>query len=332
MPELDDAPALEVRGLRVRFRSHEHAGAIVLAVDGIDLTVAPGHILALIGESGSGKSATLLALAGLLPEGASAEGVVRLGGRSILDLPERERATVRGRGMGMVFQDPGGSLNPVVTIGGQIDEVLTVHRGLRGRAARAETEALLTRCGMADAAHRADAYPHQLSGGLKQRAAIAAALAAGPAVLLADEPTTALDATVQAQILDLLVGLVDTERLAMLLVTHDMAVAASVADRIAVAYAGRIVEEGPSEQLIVRPGHPYSLALREASLPFEVNPEVAGGRLPELPGRMASAGGTGCAFAPRCPLVIDRCRTEAPVLAPFGDGRVACWRPGEAAA
>lgn len=325
-PGTGDVPALEVRDLRVRFRSYVHGAPDVLAVDGISFAIPSGKVMGLIGESGSGKSATLLALTGLLPTSAHVEGTVLLQGRSLLDLPERERGRVRGRGIGMVFQDPGGSLNPVLTIGRQIDEVLTVHTGLRGRAARAETEALLARCGIGDPRHRADAFPHQLSGGLKQRAAIAAALAAGPAVILADEPTTALDATVQAQILDLLVGLVDSEHVALLLVTHDMAVAAAVADRIAVAYAGLIVEERSAEDLFRAPAHPYSHALRQAALPFAANAEGRHERLPELPGRMAAAGGTGCPFAPRCGLVVERCRVETPSPEPFGGGLVACWR------
>jgi oligopeptide/dipeptide ABC transporter ATP-binding protein len=275
---------------------------------------------------------TLLALAGLLPENAVVEGVVTLDGTSLLDLPERDRARLRGRGMGMVFQDPGGSLNPVVSIGAQIDEVVTVHRGLRGRPARAETEALLARCGIGDPKRRAEAFPHQLSGGLRQRAAIAAALAAHPRVLLADEPTTALDATVQAQILDLLVGLVDDTGVALLLVTHDLSVAGAVSDRIAVAYAGRIVEERDASALMRRPGHPYSEALRLAALPFAANAAGQHDRLPELPGRMAHAGGVGCSFAPRCPLVVPRCQSDTPPLVGFEDGRVACWRAGEVAA
>jgi peptide/nickel transport system ATP-binding protein len=258
------------------------------------------------------------------------EGTVALQGRSILDLPEKERARTRGRGMGLVFQDPGGSLNPVISIGHQIDEVVSVHRGLRGKAARAETEALLARCGVGDPRHRAEAFPHQLSGGLKQRAAIAAALAAGPSIILADEPTTALDATVQAQILDLLVDLVDSSGVALLLVTHDLAVAAAVADRIDVAYAGRIVEQRTAAALMARPAHPYTLALRQAALPFAAHLLDETARLPELPGRMPQAGGVGCSFAPRCPLVIDRCRVDDPPLAPFGDGEAACWRSGEA--
>lgn len=322
-------PVLDVAGLRVRFGSRERGGRDVLAVDGIDLHVERGRVLSLIGESGSGKSATLLALAGLLPESATVEGSVHLDGRSLLDLPEKQRARLRGRGIGLVFQDPGGSLNPVVTIGAQIDEVLTVHRGLKGAAARAETEALLARCGFGDPAARARAYPHQLSGGLKQRAAIAAALAADPGVILADEPTTALDATVQAQILDLLVDLVDTTGVALLLVTHDMSVAAAVGNDIAVMYAGRIVEERSSRTLMEAPAHPYTFALREAALPFTANTSGNQDRLPELPGRMAAAGGVACAFAPRCPLAVDRCREERPPLADFEDGRAACWRAGE---
>ena len=326
------APVLEVAGLRVTFRSHSRHAGDVLAVDGIDLRLDGGGVLSLIGESGSGKSATLLALAGLLPQTARVGGSVHLQGRSLLDLDEKQRARVRGKGMGLVFQDPGGSLNPVVTIGAQIDEVVTVHQGLKGKAARERTEALLVRCGFGDPAERAKTYPHQLSGGLKQRAAIAAALAADPGVILADEPTTALDATVQAQILDLLTDLVDNAGVALLLVTHDMAVAAAIADRIAVMYAGRIVEEREAAALMDGPGHPYGLALREAALPFAANTSARHERLPELLGRMAAAGGTGCAFAPRCPLVVDQCRLEAPRLEPFRDGSVACWRAGEATA
>jgi oligopeptide/dipeptide ABC transporter ATP-binding protein len=314
----------------VTFGSRTRKGVGTLAVDGIDLHLDRGETIALIGESGSGKSATLLALAGLLPESARLQGSVRLEGESLLDLPEKQRAQRRGKGMGMVFQDPGGSLNPVVTVGDQIDEVVTVHQGLKGQAARARTESLLARCGVGDPAERAHTYPHQLSGGLKQRAAIAAALAADPGVILADEPTTALDATVQAQILDLLADLVDSAGVALLLVTHDMAVAAAIADRISVMYAGRIVEERPAGSVMRSPGHPYSLALREAALPFTVDLSARHDRLPELPGRMAPAGGTGCAFAPRCALVVDRCHAESPALAAHADGSVACWRAGEA--
>ncbi|MGF1625812.1 MAG: ABC transporter ATP-binding protein [Alphaproteobacteria bacterium] len=322
-----DAPALDVEGLEVRFR----AGAgETLAVDGVSLSVDAGAILGLIGESGSGKSATLLALAGLLPETARVGGTIRLLGRTLTDLPERERARLRGHALGMIFQDPGGSLNPVLSVGSQIDEVVLVHQGRRGRAARRETEALLAQVGIGDPRRRADAYPHQLSGGMKQRVAIAAALAARPAAILADEPTTALDATVQAQIFALLTGLVERERMALLLVTHDLAVAAAVADRIAVLYAGRIVEEGPARNIAERPAHPYSRALAQATLPFAARAPTGGARLPELTGQMPAAGGAGCAFAARCPLAIARCREETPPLAPWQAGRVACWRAGEA--
>ena len=237
----DTKPALVLENLSVAFRTS--SGRETLAVDGVDLWLSSGEVLGLIGESGSGKSATLLAIAGLLPADARVDGAIRLQGQSLLDLDDRQREALRGHGLGMVFQDPGGSLNPVISVGALIDEVVQVHQGRRGRAARAETESLLARVGIGDPKRRAFAYPHQLSGGMKQRVAIAAALAARPAVILADEPTTALDATVQAQILDLMLGLVDNDNVALLLVTHDLAVAASVADRIAVIYAGHIVEE-----------------------------------------------------------------------------------------
>ncbi|MEM7443340.1 MAG: ABC transporter ATP-binding protein [Pseudomonadota bacterium] len=315
---------LQVYDLRVRFSGN-------LAVDGIDLDLERGQILALIGESGSGKSASLLALAGLLPKTAEVTGSVVLDGDSILEMGERAKSRVRGRRIGMIFQDPNGSLNPVLTIGDQISEVARHHRGLSRAAAHNETLALLSRVGIGDPAARAVSYPHQLSGGLKQRVAIAATLAAEPSVILADEPTTALDATVQAQILDLLVTLVQVERVALLLVTHDLAVAAAVADRIAVMYAGRIVEKRGPEQLVSNPGHPYSRALGEAALPFVPSTDGGYERLPELPGRMASADGSACAFAPRCPLAVERCRAEVPALALFQDGLTACFRAGEIA-
>lgn len=317
---------LEVSGLKTQFRTED---GIVRAVDDVSFSLDKGETLGIVGESGSGKSTVLLAVAGLLPPTARVEGDVRLHGRAIMALSERERARVRGRGVGMVFQDPGGSLNPVLSVGSQIDEVLRVHRGLQGRDARAATEALLARVGVGDPRRRAEAYPHQLSGGLRQRAAIAAALAADPEVILADEPTTALDATVQAQVLDLLVGLVTHDDVALVLVTHDLAVAAAVADDIAVLYAGRVVEERPAEELMGRPAHPYSVALRAAALPFAPREAGTDARLPELPGRMAHAGGVGCPFAPRCPLVTDHCRAVTPGLTPFEQGRVACWRAGE---
>ncbi|MET0772361.1 MAG: ABC transporter ATP-binding protein [Candidatus Limnocylindrales bacterium] len=325
-----DPAALELRGLRVRFGPTDDTQQGVLAVDDVDLGVRRGEVLAIVGESGSGKSTLLLAIAGLLPRSAAVEGEVWLHEREIMGLPEKERARIRGRRVGMVFQDPGGSLNPVLTVGTQIDEVLGVHRGLRGRAARSVTESLLARVGVGDPARRADAYPHQLSGGLRQRVAIAAALAAGPEVILADEATTALDATVQAQVLDLLVELVANEGVALVLVTHDLAVAAAVADRIAVMYAGRIVEERPAGELMARPAHPYSVALRAAALPFRPRADGVDERLPELPGRMPHAGGVGCPFAPRCPLAVDHCRAVIPELAPYEMGVVACWRAGEA--
>lgn len=322
---------LKVRDLAIRFAGRSASEAGTLAVDGIDLDLDRAEVLALIGESGSGKSATLLALAGLLPKSAHTNGSVLLGDKPILHLDEREKSAVRGRRIGMIFQDPGGSLNPVLTIGDQIDEVVRTHRGIGRRAARDETVSLLSRVGIGDPAARARAYPHQLSGGLKQRVAIAAALAAEPTVILADEPTTALDATVQAQILDLLVNLVQVEHVALLLVTHDLAVAAAVADRIAVMYAGKIVERRGPEQLVTEPGHPYSRALGQAALPFVAAGDGRHAALPELPGRMAAAGGTACAFAPRCPLAIDRCRAEVPPIQPFGDGEAACFRVGEMA-
>jgi peptide/nickel transport system ATP-binding protein len=320
---------VEIRDLNIRFTGER----TVHAVNDISLSLGEGEVLGLLGESGSGKSVTLRALMRLLPKKRTQiSGTVKVLDRDVLAMTDEELSAFRGQTVSMIFQEPALALDPVYTIGHQIAESVMRHEGKSQKEGMARALEMLEVVRIPSAKRRLEAYPHEMSGGMRQRAMIALALACKPKILLADEPTTALDATVQAQILDLLVGLVDSERLAMLLVTHDMAVAASVADRIAVAYAGRIVEEGPSEQLIVRPGHPYSLALREASLPFEATTDPVAGRLPELPGRMAAAGGIGCAFAPRCPLVMPRCRTESPALLPFGDGRVACWRAGEAVA
>lgn len=310
---------LELAGLSVAFRGP--AGRRVEAVRGVDLVLGRGEVLALIGESGSGKSTILLAMAGLLPAAAEVSGSMRLTGVEG-DLLARgaDRRGIAGRRIGMVFQNPGASLNPVLAAGEQVAEVLHVHRGM----GHAEAQALLARVGIGDAAARAKAFPHQLSGGLKQRVAIAAALAGGPDILFADEPTTALDATVQAGVVDLLLDLVDRDGLGLVLVTHDLALAGAMADRVAVLYAGQVVEAAPAAALVAAPAHPYTAALAAAAAPA-----AAGGPFPELP-PAGPLPAQGCAFAPRCPLAIPRCRAAAPALAPFGAGQVACFRPGVA--
>jgi oligopeptide/dipeptide ABC transporter ATP-binding protein len=315
------APALmTLQALAVRFAAVR--GPAVQAVHDVSLTLAAGRVLALIGESGSGKSTVLLAIAGLLGRRAQVA--------DNLLAADADRRGIAGRSIGMVFQNPGASLNPVLAVGDQVDEVVMVHRGLGRREARAVTLALMERVGIGDAARRAAAFPHQLSGGLKQRIAIAAALAAAPRLMLADEPTTALDATVQAQIFDLLLDLVARERMGLLLVTHDMAVAGSVADEFAVMYAGRIVEHAAARTLVAHPAHPYSAALVAAALPLAPGARVGAGRdapFPELPPDDPGGAGAGCAFASRCPRATALCRVEPPPAVPTAAGVVACHHP-----
>ncbi len=323
--------ALTLSGLTVSFPAP--GGGQVEAIKGIDLSLMPGRVLAVIGESGSGKSSVLLAIAGLLPPEAKVRGTMTLADLSgDLLAPGPARRGIAGRRIGMVFQNPSASLNPVLTVGAQIDEVVRAHQPLRGSAVREATLSLLERVGIGDVKRRAAAYPHHLSGGLKQRVAIAAALAGRPRLILADEPTTALDATVQAQILDLLLDLVDREQVGLMLVTHDMAVAGSVADEIAVIYAGRVVERGPSRATLRAPAHPYTASLIAAALPLT----AAGGAsriatpLEELQPSEAEATAMGCDYAPRCPIATQRCRISRPPLAPFGAGMVACFEAGMA--
>jgi ABC-type glutathione transport system ATPase component len=268
---MSDGALLSVRGLTVDYLGE---GGTVRAVDGVDLDLAAGETLALVGESGSGKSTVAMAPLGLLPPGARIAGSIRLAGAELLGLPEPALRGVRGGRIGMVFQEPITSLNPVLTVGEQIREVLAAHgvdlgRG-RGRAARAVE--LLAEVGIADPAARAGQYPHELSGGMRQRAMIAMALAAGPELLIADEPTTALDVTVQAQILDLFRRLRDRRGMALLLVTHDFGVVAELADRVAVMRAGRMVETGPTRQVLDDPRHGYTRELLAATLSVDDAP------------------------------------------------------------
>jgi oligopeptide/dipeptide ABC transporter ATP-binding protein len=324
--------ALRLQGLEVTFPAP--AGGRVRAVRGVDLVLGAGRVLAVIGESGSGKSTVLLAIAGLLGKAAQVAGSLHLAGVSGDLLADGgSRRGIAGRHIGMVFQNPGASLNPVLSIGSQIDEVVATHQALRGPAVRGATLSLLARVGIGDAERRAAGFAHQLSGGLKQRVAIAAALAGRPRLVLADEPTTALDATVQAQIFDLLLDLVDHDGIGLILVTHDMAVAGSVADDIAVMYAGRVVESGPARLLMDHPAHPYTAALIAAALPLV--PGSAPGRgdapFPELPPPDMGAVGAGCDFAPRCRFATTACRAACPPLGPHAGRLVACFKAGEVA-
>ena len=312
-------PLLEVRGLLT-----EIGGARV--VDGVSFHVAAGETYALLGESGCGKSMTALSLMRLLPDGGRiVSGGVHLGETDVLALPERDMRRVRGGQMAMVFQEPMLALNPVIKVGEQIGEALALHQGLARQVARDAARALLDAVGVPDAVRRLDSYPFELSGGLRQRVMIAMALAGEPELLIADEPTTALDVTIQAQVLDVLRRLRAERRMGMLLITHDLGVVAENADRVGVMYAGELVEEGARDAFFAAPQHPYSRML------FEALPRPGdGGRLATIAGQVPRLDGTlrGCRFAPRCPFAIARCRTESPGWQDMGGQRVRCHLAG----
>jgi oligopeptide/dipeptide ABC transporter ATP-binding protein len=316
---------LALRGLSVELRTR---AGVLPAVADVSLEVGPGETLALVGESGCGKSLTALAIMRLLPQPPAriSAGQVLLQGRDLVALPERAMEAERGRSVSMIFQDPMSSLNPVMRVGAQISEALRRHSGLTGEAARARALALLGMVGIPDTAARLEEYPHRLSGGMCQRVMIALALAGQPRVLIADEPTTALDVTIQAQILDLLRRLQAETGMALLLITHDLGVVAEVADRVAVMYAGRIVEQAPVEALFDRPLHPYTRGLLGATPTG--GPEGRRKRLVDIPGQVPALAAlpAGCAFAPRCPLAFDACRAARPELEALLPGRaVACF-------
>jgi len=323
---LDDTALLEVEHLTTVF---EIQGRLAPAVDDVSFTVRAGETLGLVGESGSGKSVTALSILRLVqPPGRIAGGRIRFRGRDLMTLPEREMRAVRGAQISLVFQEPMTALNPVFTIGDQVEETLAVHAIASGRAARDQAVELLRAVSIPEPERRMHEYPHQLSGGLRQRALIALALAARPALLMADEPTTALDVTVQAQILDLLREMKQRFGLSLLLITHDLGVIAETADRVAVMYAGRIVEEGPVREIFRDPRHPYTRGLL-ASIP--------GGRpgepLKAIPGAVPTLGALppGCAFEPRCPDRLDRCGARPPGATDLGGGRsVRCFLSGDA--
>ncbi len=315
-----NAPLLEVRGLTAEL---DTPVGIARAVDGLDVDLAAGETLALLGESGCGKSMTASALMRLLPDvGYIAEGSVRLAGCELTHLTEAQMRTLRGRDMAMIFQEPGTSLNPVLTVMQQIGEVLATHRGLRGEEARARARELLAAVGIPDAARRLDEYPFQFSGGMKQRVMIAMALAGEPKLLIADEPTTALDVTIQAQVLDLLLRLQRERGMAMLLITHDLGVVARMAHQVGVMYAGQLIERAPRERFFSSPAHPYSQLL------FAALPEKARrGELATISGSVPPLTSTfrGCRFAERCPHAWARCHDEVPVWHEAGEAhRVRC--------
>ncbi len=310
---------VELRDLKVTFDGVE-------VLHGIDLDVARGEALGLVGESGCGKSVTWLAALGLLPGKAAVTGSVRVDGRELCGVRRSALEEIRGGRIAMIFQDPSSSLNPVLSVGRQIVEALRLHRGLRGGAARAEALRLMDMVGIPDPPRRFDLYPHEFSGGQCQRLMIAMALAGQPDLLIADEPTTALDATIQAQILDLLNTLRAETGMALVFISHDLGAVSQVCERVCVMYAGRIVEEATVAQLFSEPRHPYTRGL------FDAIPRIDAPRQRLLP-----ISGTvpnpkhlpeGCSFSPRCPRAVDACGRERPPLTPLDDGRrLACTRP-----
>jgi peptide/nickel transport system ATP-binding protein/oligopeptide transport system ATP-binding protein len=324
------APLLSVRDLRTWFFTDQ---GVAKAVDGISFDVLEGETLGIVGESGCGKTVTSLSILGLLPrppaqimEGSS----IRLRGEELIGCGERRMRSLRGNDISMIFQEPMSSLNPVYTVGDQIVEVLRLHRGMDRKAARAEAVRLLTEVGISEPERRVDEYPHQLSGGMRQRVMIAMALSCEPQLLIADEPTTALDVTIQAQILDLLAALRAKFGMAVLLITHDLGVVAEVCDRVVVMYAGQVVETGSVYDIFDEPAHPYTRGLL-ASLPSVDDP---GKRLDSIPGTVPNpvAWPDGCRFRARCSSAVEGCERPQHLVEWRAEGRSArCWRTAEAA-
>lgn len=317
-------PVLEVDDLKTYFNTRD---GVVRAVDGVSFSVAAGETLAIVGESGCGKSVTSLSILRLIasPPGRYAGGEIRFEGTDLLKLSEDRMRDIRGNQISMIFQEPMTSLNPVLTIGHQIGEVLVLHKGMTKNQARARAIEMLKLVNIPEAESRIDQYPHQLSGGMRQRVMIAMALACDPKVLIADEPTTALDVTIQAQILNLMRELRDRIGSAIVLITHDLGVVAEMAQRVVVMYAGKKVEEADVHTLFAQPLHPYTRGLLN-SMPKLVGQDSK--RLEEIPGMVPSLREpiSGCAFAPRCSFATDKCRSESPELKQMAPGHLsACW-------
>jgi peptide/nickel transport system ATP-binding protein len=318
-------PLLSVRDLTVTF--HRSGEEPFVAVDGVSFDVRPGQTVGLVGESGCGKSVTSLAIMGLLPSrGVRVEGQVLFNGVDLLKESQDQMRDRRGRDLGMIFQDPLSSLNPVVPIGLQVTEVLERHRGLSRKAATPIAREMLDKVGIPDPNRRLKDYPHQLSGGMRQRALIAMALACEPRLLIADEPTTALDVTIQAQILALLKDLVEDTGTALVMITHDLGVVAGMVDRVNVLYGGKIVERGDRHPLFAEPRHPYTVGLL-GSIPRLDGSR--GERLNPIPGSVADnlPWASACAFAPRCPNAIDECVQHRPELVEEGSRALRCFNP-----
>jgi oligopeptide/dipeptide ABC transporter ATP-binding protein len=322
-----DSPLLAIEKLSVQFHTEK---GVVRALDGVDLTIGKGEIFALLGESGSGKSVTSLSVMRLIPSqlGKVAAGRILFKGQNLLDLSMREMADLRGSAISMIFQEPISSLNPVLRVGSQVAEVIRRHKGASKAEAKAAAISLLGEVGIADPARRYDSYPHELSGGMCQRVMIAMAISCDPELLIADEPTTALDATIQKQIMDLINDLRARRNTAVLLVTHDLGVVAQHADRAAVMYAGKIVEEAPVDVLFSSPAHPYSRGLLDA-MP---DPEDDQAGFTAIPGNVPDLLRLpqGCAFSPRCAHASDVCHRQAPERSRRSDTHlVRCWNPLE---
>src|SRR5271154_761089 len=314
-------PLLTVEHLRVELASRR---GTLTAIDDVSFTIEPGEVLGVVGESGAGKSLTGAAIIGLLePPLRIAGGGIFLSGKRIDNLPYEQMRRIRGKEIGAIFQDPLTSLNPLYTVGQQLTETIRTHLDMNAAEARGRALALLREVGIPGAEQRIDHYPHQFSGGMRQRVVIALALAANPRLIVADEPTTALDVSIQAQIIALLKRLGRDHGTAIMLVTHDMGVIAETAHRVAVMYAGRIVEIGAVREIVDRPSHPYTAGLM-ASIPRASGPR---GRLQQIDGTMPrlNAIPPGCPFNPRCPKVLSRCRHDRPDLISTGDAEVACW-------
>ena len=326
------APLLEVEGLEVEFSTRQ---GVARVLDGVALSLEPGRTLGIVGESGCGKSMTALSIMRLVPvpPGRIGAGAVRLKGEDLLQASEKRMREVRGKDISMIFQEPMTSLNPVYSIGDQIAETVRLHEGIGRRESLDRAVEMLKAVHIPAAERRVREFPHQMSGGMRQRVMIAMALACRPSVLIADEPTTALDVTVQAQVFDLLKELQEKTGTAIILITHDMGAIAEMADRVMVMYAGRIVEEASTEEILDSPRHPYTQGLISCVPHMEDEPPPERAALTEIPGVVPALTdlGAGCSFAPRCAHAMDRCRSAAPEPFQAGkDHRVACWLYAEA--
>jgi peptide/nickel transport system ATP-binding protein len=322
------APLLKVDNLAVEFGP---TGNSIRAVDGVSFEIEPGGAVGIVGESGSGKSVTSLSILRLVPEppGRIVQGRIELNGINLLDLPLTKMPDIRGRDIAMIFQEPMSSLNPLMTIGDQIGEAIMLHAPLNRHARRRRVIEVLNLVGIPDAASRFDAYPHQFSGGMRQRVMIAMALACRPKLLIADEPTTALDVTIQAQVLELMKKIRSATNTAILLISHDLGVIADVCEQVIVMYAGRVIEDGDVRSIFRRPGHPYTRGLLD-SIPRLKDDRR---RLYQIPGSVPLPGAVkqGCPFYSRCPLRVEKCAGEMPPMFRFGERHTAaCWVTAEA--